>query len=205
MEAASVLLISGGVDSVTLLHQLVGAGEPTVALFIDYGQRAARHERGAAQMHCEAVGVELVEFDLAAIGAMFRDRQERKLHLPMPHRNLVALALAVSFATNQGAPRVLLAVNREDTTAYPSASHAFFAQLRLVYGLIGTVQLSTPFIDRTKAEVIARGGALGIDYSTTYSCMLGHARHCGRCAQCKQRRAAFAAPGIAEDADFYHS
>lgn len=205
MEPASVLLVSGGADSVTLLYQLVDSGEPVSALFIDYGQRAARQERAAAETHCEPLGVELVPLDLAAVGELFRDRQERKLHLPLPHRNLVALALAASFATNQHAPRVYLAANREDTASYASSSHAFLAQMKLVFGLIGPVQLATPFLDLPKADVIRRGCALGIDYATTYSCMLGYARHCGRCPQCRQRRSAFAAAGIAEEVGVYQS
>ena len=205
MEAASVLLLSGGVESVTLLHQLTSAGEPLQAMFIDYGQRAAALERAAADVHCEPLGVELVPFDLSAVGAAFRNRQARKLHIPLPHRNLVALALAVSYATNQGARRVFLAANRDDATAYPSSSHPFLAQMRLMLGLLGDVQLMTPFIDMGKADIIRRGLRLGVDYETTYSCMLGHPLHCGRCPQCQRRRAAFDEAGNTEPDAFYRA
>jgi 7-cyano-7-deazaguanine synthase len=205
MESASVLLLSGGVESVTLLHQLADAGEAVQALFIDYGQRAAAHERAAAEGNCARLGVELVALDLAQVGEVFRRGQERKAHVPLPHRNLVALSLGMSYATNLGAARLYLAANMEDTVDYASSSHAFLAQFRLMCGLLGDVQLATPVIGLTKTEIVARGMSLGVDYATTYSCLLGYPLHCGRCPQCVKRRAAFHEAGYEEPEGFYRS
>lgn len=203
MNGAGVLLISGGVESVTLLAQLVDAGEPLQALFIDYGQRAAKLERQAAEGACARLGVELVTFDFASVGEQFRNVQSKKAHIPMPHRNLVALALGLSYATTLESTRLYLAANREDTTAYASSSHLFIAQFRAMTAVLGAVQLATPFIGLAKSEIINRGVALGVDYPSTYSCMLGYAVHCGRCAQCHHRKAAFHEAGFDEPADFY--
>lgn len=200
---AGVLLISGGVESVTLLAQLVDAGEPLQAVFIDYGQRAAKLERQAADSACTRWGVELVVFDFASVGEQFRNVQRRKAHIPMPHRNLVALALGLSYATTLESTRVYLAANREDTAAYPSSSHFFLSQFRVMAGILGDVQLLTPFIDLSKAEIVNRGFGFGVDYADTYSCMLGYDVHCGRCAQCVRRKAAFHEAGFEEPADFY--
>lgn len=205
MESASILLLSGGVESVTLLHQLAAQGEAVQGLFLDYGQRAAPHERAAAEGHCARLGVELVPLDLAAVGDIFRRGQERKAHVPLPHRNLVALSLALSYATNLGARRLHLAANQQDTVDYAASSHAFLAQFRLMCGLLGDVQLSTPLIGLTKTEVVARGIALGVDYATTYSCLLGYPLHCGRCPQCVKRRAAFHEAGFEEPENFYRT
>lgn len=205
METASVLLLSGGVESATLLAQLAAAGEPVQGLFIDYGQRGAVEERRAAETHCERLGVELVGLDLARVGATFRRGQDRKAHVPLPHRNLVALALGLSYAANLGAKRLYLAANREDTTEYASSSHAFLAQFRLICGLLGDAELRTPYLDFSKADVIRRGMELGVDYDTTYSCLLGYPVHCGRCPQCLKRRDAFRAAGLAEPAGFYRA
>ena len=123
MESPAVLLLSGGVESTTLLHQLAQSGEPMQALFVDYGQRAAPEERLAAEDHCEPLGIEVVVLDLARVGATFRRGQERKSHIPLPHRNLVALSLALSYATNLGARRIY--INHGDTLEYPSASWAW--------------------------------------------------------------------------------
>lgn len=203
MESVSILLLSGGVESITLLAQLVASGEPVQALFLDYGQRAAPHERAAAEGHCARLGVELVQLDLARVGDAFRRGQERKLHVPLPHRNLVALGLGLSYATHLGATRLYLAANQADTAEYASSSHAFLAQFRLMAGLLGDVQFATPFVGLTKTEVVARGMGLGVDYDTTYSCLVGYPVHCGRCAQCLKRRAAFHEAGYTEPAGFY--
>jgi len=205
MEAASVLLLSGGIESTTLLHQLVADGEPVQALFIDYAQRAAAQECAAAHAHCGELGVELVPLELGNLGEIFRRGQDRKLHVPLPHRNLVALSLGLSYAANQGARKLHLAVNLDDTADYASASHAFLAQFRLICGLLGDVRLATPLIGLSKREVIQRGVALGVDYAMTYSCLLGHPVHCGRCPQCRKRREAFREAGTGEPAAFYRA
>jgi 7-cyano-7-deazaguanine synthase len=203
MDKAGVLLVSGGIESTTLLAELVDSGTALQGLFLDYGQRGAKLEREAAAEHCDRLGVELVCFDLASVGEQFRNVQTRKPHVPIAHRNLVALSLALSYATSLESGRVYIGVNRADTSAYPSASHLFLAQFRVVAGVLGAVQVVTPYIDVTKAEIIQRGTSLGIDYATTYSCMVGYAIHCGRCTQCVNRRQAFAHVGIEEPADFY--
>ncbi len=203
MDAPSILLLSGGVESSTLLHQLAQGGEALQGLFVDYGQRAAPHERRAAEDQCEPLGVEVVVLDLSRVGATFRRGQDRKAHVPLPHRNLVALSLALSYATNLGARRIYLAVNREDTLDYPSASHAFLAQFRLTAGLLGDVELRTPYVSMGKTDIVRRGAELGVDFDVTYSCLVGYPVHCGRCPQCRKRRAAFAAAGIRETDGFY--
>ncbi len=203
MEGPAILLLSGGVESTTLLHQLALGGESLQALFVDYGQRAAPHERRAGEDQCEPLGVEVVVLDLARVGATFRRGQDRKAHVPLPHRNLVALSLALSYATSLGARRVYLAVNHDDTLEYPSASHAFLAQFRLIAGLLGDVELRTPYVSMGKGEIVRRGTELGVDFDTTYSCLVGYPVHCGRCPQCRKRRAAFAAAGVVEPAGFY--
>jgi 7-cyano-7-deazaguanine synthase len=205
MDGASVLLLSGGVESATLLHQLAQAGEPVQGLFLDYGQRGAGEERRAAMTQCDPLGVELVQLDLARVGATFRRGQERKAHVPLPHRNLVALSLALSYAANLGGKRLYLAANRDDAREYPSSSHAFLAQFRLLAGLLGEVELRTPYLDLSKADVVRRGLELGVDFDATYSCLLGYPVHCGRCPQCVRRRAAFQEAGVEEPAGFYRA
>lgn len=201
----AIVLLSGGVESTTLLHQLYPQ-EPLRALFVDYGQRAAARERAAAERHCAVGGVQLSVFDLAAVGAAFRAEQTHKLHVPLPHRNLVIVSLALSFAAQLGATRIYLALNREDTHAYASAGLAFIERLRAVAQTLAPpapVELLTPLIALGKADIVRAGRALGIDYALTYSCLLGYARHCGSCPQCRKRRAAFADAGVAEPAGFY--
>jgi 7-cyano-7-deazaguanine synthase len=203
MESANVVLLSGGVDSVTLVHELAAGGVPIQALFLDYGQRGARLERVASEYHCEPQGVELIALDLSSLGEPFRNVQARKANIPLPHRNLVALSVGLSFAANLGARRLYFALTREDTLSTPCSSHAFLAQFRLLSGLLGDVQLATPYVDMSKADVIRRGEKLGVDFAATYSCMVGQPVHCGRCRQCIGRREAFREASVDEPQDFY--
>ena len=197
----SVLLLSGGIESATLLYLLVREG-PVFPLFVDYGQRAAERERAAARAQCEALGLIPKELDMAAVGEGFREDQERKLHVPIPHRNLVILGLAISYAAHRGAKRVALALNQEDTGAYASASTAFIEHLRLLARDLDDMEITTPLIELGKPEIIARGLALGVDYANSYSCLLGYPRQCGACPQCEKRRTAFAALGLEDPAGF---
>lgn len=198
-----VLLLSGGVESATLLHDQRRPG--LRALFLDYGQRAARAEHAAAQWQCGRAGVPLVALDMGAVGDAFRAGQSQKWHVPLPHRNLVALSVALSYATQMQAPALYLALNADDAQAYPSASGAFVAAFGALARTLGNVALFTPYADLTKAQVIARGRALGVDYARTYSCLLGYAQHCGHCPQCLKRRAAFAEAGAAEPPKTYRN
>lgn len=199
---SAIILLSGGVESATLLYQLY-PHEPLRALFVDYGQRAAARERAAAERLCAACGVQLSLFDLAAVGATFRAEQTHKLHVPLPHRNLVIVSLALSFAAQLPAARVYLALNLDDTRTYASAGIAFIEQLRALTRTLAPIELLTPLISLTKTDIVHAGSALGIDYTLTYSCLLGYARHCGSCPQCRKRRAAFADASVVEPAGFY--
>lgn len=196
-----LLLLSAGVESATLLHLL--RERPLTALCVDYGQRAAAQELRHAQGLCERLDVPLRALPAACLGDAFRLDQSRKLHVPLPHRNLVLLAVAVSYAAQVGATRIHLAINRDDAEQHPSASQHFIAAFRATAETLAGPRIEAPLIDADKAEVVRRGAALGVDYTATYSCLLGYPRHCGSCPQCLSRRAAFARAGVVEPPDFY--
>lgn len=198
----NIILLSGGVESTTLLYS---EGAEAEALFIDYGQRAAAREEAAAGYHCTQRAVPLTVLDMAAVGETFRAGQHLRLHVPLPHRNLVALSLGLSFAAQRQAQRLCLALNRDDTHAYASASLSFVEHFQALAGTLGDIEIATPLIALSKAEVIAQGAARGVDYTQTYSCLLGYAVHCGSCPQCLKRRAAFAEAGRREPSGFYRN
>ncbi|WP_437730138.1 7-cyano-7-deazaguanine synthase [Sorangium sp. So ce1335] len=202
MQAPTIVLLTGGADSTTLLH-VVHARAPVVPVFVDYGQRAAHREHQAAERQCAALGLSLRRFDMGAVGAAFRAEQQAKLHIPLPHRNLVVLSLALSYAAQIEAAAIAIAVIRDDIDGYASASLKFLEAIRHLASALGTVAIETPLVGLDKRAVLAEGVRLGIDYGQTYSCMLGYERHCGRCTQCKKRRAAFAAAGMPEGPGFY--
>lgn len=197
----SLVLLSGGIESSTLLHLEARRGNP-IALFIDYGQRAARPELVSAQSQCDATGAPLRTLDLKSMGDEFRSDQTHKLHVPLPHRNLVILGLSVSLAAQSGISDIHIALNREDRDAYSSASDAFIRQFRALSHTLGEFEIHTPLASLNKAQVIGRGLEIGIDYARTYSCLLGYPIQCGACPQCQKRRAAFATLGMPDPAGF---
>ncbi|NIR32449.1 MAG: ExsB family protein [Gammaproteobacteria bacterium] len=202
MPSRSVVSLSGGVDSTTLLHQehREFAVEP---LFIDYGQRAAAREHAAAEWQCRALGLTLSTLDISAAGEALGAEQDRRLHVPLPHRNLVLLGLTLSFAVRRSAGRLALAINRDDTDAYPSASADFIDRFRALAASLGEYTIATPLVDRGKTQVIQIGLALGVPFAHTYSCLLGRRAHCGLCPQCRARRKAFAEARASEPPGFY--
>lgn len=190
---SAVLLLSGGVESSVLLAMEAPAVMP---VFIDYAQRAAKREYAAAQAQCRRLGLELRRLDVSQVGDGIRATQTHKLHVPLPHRNLVALALGLSYATAVGASRLLLALNREDQQAYPSAAAEFVSAFAALAAKLGAVMLETPIAHLGKAQVVAEGARLNIDFSQTWSCLLDYAMPCRRCSQCRNRAAAFDAARI---------
>lgn len=198
---SELLLLSGGVESSTLLYLL--QERPLTALHVDYGQRAADEELRHAEALCSRLGVPLRTLAAPCLGDAFREGQSRKLHVPLPHRNLVLLSVAVSYAAQTGSQRLYLAVNRDDAGQHPSASGDFLGHFRATVRSLGGPRIDTPLVDADKAEVVRRGAAVGVDFAATYSCLLGHPRHCGGCPQCHSRRAAFAQAGVPEAPDFY--
>jgi 7-cyano-7-deazaguanine synthase len=189
----TVVLVSGGVDSTVLLYQLAErqrAGELQVhPLFIDYAQRAARLEYEAIYWHCRRLSMHLTTLDLNRVGEAFGRARSMKPHVPLPHRNLVVLGLAVSYATVAGANALSLGVISDDGTRYPSAAPPFLEAFAQVARTLA-VSFETPFAHWSKAQVVAEGARLGVDFGQTYSCMLGRELHCGHCTQCQRRDSA---------------
>lgn len=190
---SALLLLSGGIDSAVLLARERAAGRTPISLFIDYGQRAAAREWAAAQAQAANAESALTRLDLSQAGDAFRAAREQKLHVPLPHRNLVALALGLSYAANIGATCVLLALNRDDQTAYPSAGPTFIAAFRQVAASLGNFEVATPLCGMDKIAVVRAGAALGVNFAQTWSCLLGYAMPCRRCNQCRSRAAALGA------------
>lgn len=192
---STVALLSGGVDSTVLLYQLAERARArelqVYPMFIDYAQRAAELEHEAADWHCRRLGLQLQRLDLSRVGQAFGRARSTRPHIPLPHRNLVALGLAFSYAAVVGAQAVTMGVIRDDIGGYASASLPFLDAFGELAHTLGSVRFETPFVHWPKAQVIAEGNRLGVDFGQTYSCMLGRELHCGHCTQCLRRDAAF--------------
>lgn len=216
---AAVVLLSGGLDSATTLALARAAGHRCHCLSIDYGQRH-RSELDAAAHVAQALGAaahQVVRIDLGAVGGSALT--DPAIAVPVggiqpgipvtyvPARNTIMLALALAVAEVTGASDIWFGANAVDYSGYPDCRpefmHAFerLANLATKAAVEGQrLRLHTPIIDLSKAEIIRRGTALGVDYSLTVSCYQADAagRACGECDSCRLRRAGFAEAGMAD-------
>lgn len=212
----AVVLLSGGLDSATTLAIATDLGYRCHALSVDYGQRH-RSELRAAENVAAAMGAELktIRLDLRTFGgsALTDDIDvpvEETDGIPVtyvPARNTIMLSLALAWAEVLGANDIFIGVNAVDYSGYPDCRPEFInafeemANLATKAGVVGNVlNIHTPLIDLSKAEIIQEGAALGVDYSMTVSCYQAddEGRACGVCDSCRIRAAGFEAAGVAD-------
>lgn len=182
--AMNILLLSGGIESSTLLYEY-GQRAKLRALFIDYGQSAAGPERHAASALCAEVGIGLKIVNLRRVAQALAGNNFLKAHVPLPARNLLAVSVAANWALQNRAQGVYVGLQRGDQT-HPEGRPDFVRGLTESLTALG-LELQTPYYDLSKAQVVARGQALGMDYNQTRSCLLGHRKPCLRCSQCAAR------------------
>ena len=210
----AVVLVSGGLDSATVLAMAKSQGFDCHALAVDYGQRH-RSELDAAARVADANGVKLkiLPLDLRAIGgSALTDEidvpEEETPGIPItyvPARNTIMLSLALAWAEVLGCDDIFIGVNAVDYSGYPDCRPEFIAAYQKMARLAtragvegGNVTIHTPLIDLTKAEIIRRGFELGVDYSLTVSCYQADSagRACGVCDSCRIRKEGFRSTGI---------
>lgn len=214
----AVVLVSGGLDSATVLAIAREAGFECHALSFAYGQRHAVELEAAERVVARhgAASHRVMHIDLGAFGGSALT--DRRIDVPetasdgipvtyVPARNTVFLSFALGLAEVLGAGDIFIGVNAVDYSGYPDCRPEFIrafermAQLATRAGVEGgRLQIHTPLIDLSKAEIIRRGMALGVDYATTVSCYqpAEDGAACGRCDSCRLRREGFAAAGVAD-------
>lgn len=206
----TVLILSGGMDSVTMLYEYRDRIE--LAVSFDYGSNHNAREIPFARLHCERLGIEHLVIPLEFMGQYFHSSlleggdaipegsyaDENMKSTVVPFRNGIMLSVAVGLAENRGLKYVMMANHGGDHSIYPDCRPAFVEAFDRAAeaGTYAAIRLLSPYTDITKADIARRGLALGIDYSETWSCYKGGDRHCGRCGTCVERREALAAAGI---------
>lgn len=203
----ALMVLSGGMDSVTMLHEYrrhIGG-----AVYFNYGSNHAARESECARLHCRQLGVELIEIPLDFMGRYFKSSllsgagaipdadyaHENLVSTVVPFRNGIMLAVACGLAESRGLDRVMIANHAGDHEIYPDCRPGFIAAMgsAMSEGTYAPVRLFAPYTSLDKTDIALRGLRMGIDYSTTYSCYRGGAEPCGRCATCREREAALAA------------
>jgi 7-cyano-7-deazaguanine synthase len=216
MMSRSVVLLSGGLDSATALAMAIARGDECHTLAFDYGQRhraelaAARRVSTArkAASHRE-VRVSLGSFGGSALtDVRLQVPEHGGAGIPItyvPARNTVFLSLGLALAEVVAADRIVIGVNAIDYSGYPDCRPEFIAafqtlaRLATKRGIEGeALTIDAPLVTLSKADIIRRGGELGVDYSMTVSCYQADevGRACGRCDSCRLRREGFAAAGL---------
>jgi len=116
----------------------------------------------------------------------------------VPFRNAIMLSVATGFAESIGAEGLVIAAHHGDHAIYPDCREEFMRAMAdtMRTGTYADIQLLRPFIDLNKGGIAARGAALGVDFSRTWSCYRGGDIHCGRCGTCVERREAFLSAGL---------
>lgn len=221
----AVILLSGGLDSSTILYQAKADGYECHAISFDYQQRH-RRELQSALLVARQAGVsqhQVVNFDLRQWGgsALTDDAialpQERSLaemssNIPVtyvPARNTIFLSFALAYAETIAAKCVYIGVNALDYSGYPDCRPDYIQAMQEVFRL-GTKQgregdsitIVAPLINLKKTEIIQLGNQLGVPWELTWSCYAGDDVACGVCDSCRLRLAAFAELGL-EDALLY--
>jgi 7-cyano-7-deazaguanine synthase len=219
----AVVLLSGGLDSATVLAEARAAGYELYALTMQYGQRhaieieAARRvaRAGGAARHIE-LEIDLRSFGGSALTSSLevpkdRPAEEMTRGIPLtyvPARNTVFLALALAWAETLAAFDIFLGVNCVDYSGYPDCRPEFLQSFEALANLAtragvegaGRFRIHAPLLTLTKEQIIARGLELGVDYSLTHSCYdpSPDGSACGRCDACQIRRSAFERLGLVD-------
>jgi len=210
-----LIITSGGMDSAVLLRHHIKGGDQVRALGIDYGQRhsceldCARHQASSLEIPFVVArlnnlsrilpGSSLTSADVATPEGHYT--AENMKATVVPNRNMILLAVAMGHAIATGCEFVSYAAHAGDHAIYPDCRPEFADAMDAVAKLCDwkPLGLLRPFIHMTKAEIVAHGFELGVDFSRTYSCYAGvPGVHCGRCGTCVERAEAFYNAGVAD-------
>ncbi|MDE6236925.1 MAG: 7-cyano-7-deazaguanine synthase QueC [Muribaculaceae bacterium] len=218
MAKDSVIVLSGGMDSVTLLHQ--EKDRIALAVSFDYGSNHNAREIECARKQCELLGIEHISIPLDFMGKYFRSSllsgadaipeghyaDENMKSTVVPFRNGIMLSVACGMAESRDLKHVMIANHGGDHAIYPDCRSGFIDAMSQAMreGTYEGVDIIAPFTHITKGEIAKIGKKLGVDYGLTYSCYKGGEKHCGVCGTCVERREAMAEAGI-DDPTIYEA
>lgn len=208
----SVIVVSGGVDSITMLYEY----RERIALGVsfDYGSNHNARELPFAEMHCKRLGIPHIVIPLDFMPKYFKSSllqgaeaipegnydDSNMQSTVVPFRNGIMLSIAAGIAESHGLSYVMLANHAGDHTIYPDCRPQFVDAMSVAIeaGTYVGVKVLAPYTQITKTDIVRRGAALGIDYSQTWSCYKGGEKHCGKCGTCRERIEAFHDAGVVD-------
>ena len=212
----SVIIVSGGMDSITLLYDK--KDEIALGISFDYGSNHNAREIPFAKMHCERLGIEHITIPLDFMHQYFKSSllqgadaipeghyaDDNMKSTVVPFRNGIMLAIAVGIAESRNLTKVLIANHGGDHTIYPDCRPEFISAIDAAAsaGTYVNVKVCAPYTTITKTDIAAIGKRLGIDYTETWSCYKGGEKHCGKCGTCVERKEALEGARIDDHTEY---
>ena len=206
----SLIILSGGMDSVTMLHDF--CNDIALAVTFDYGSNHNKREAACAAYHCQLLGIKHILIHLDFMGKYFKSSllegaeaipeghyaSENMKSTVVPFRNGIMLAIACGIAESNGLKHVMMSNHSGDHAIYPDCRQEFVDAMTaaMTAGTYEHIDLVAPYTAISKTDIARIGKRLGIDYSTTYSCYKGGEHHCGKCGTCVERKEALRDAGI---------
>lgn len=212
----SVIVLSGGMDSSTLLHDR--KDQIALAVTFDYGSNHNAREIECARRQCELLDIPHIVIPLAFMGQYFKSSllsgadeipegnydDDNMKSTVVPFRNGIMLAVACGLAESNDLKHVLIANHGGDHAIYPDCRPGFINAMdqAMKEGTYVGIDIVAPYTSISKSEIAKIGARLGVDYSLTYSCYKGGEHHCGRCGTCMERAEALHDAGLEKYIDF---
>lgn len=205
-----VVIYSGGMDSFTVLNRALQDGKEVYALSFDYGQRHVK-ELTCASKVCKQLNVSHKVIDISSInqllaGSSLTDdidipeghyEADNMKSTVVPNRNMILLSLAIGYAVSVGASQVYYGAHAGDHAIYPDCRPEFVLKMNDVAQIANyeAVEIFSPYLNKSKIEILQDGLSMGLDYSDTWTCYNGREKACGKCGACHERLEAFAENG----------
>lgn len=212
----SVIILSGGMDSVTLLYDC--KDDIALAVTFDYGSNHNKREAELAAYHCKQLGIEHLIIPLDFMGKYFKSsllegadaipeghyQADNMKSTVVPFRNGIMLSIACGLAESRGLTKVLIANHAGDHAIYPDCRATFISAMNdaMANGTYEHINIYAPYTSLSKTDIAKIGKTLGIDYSKTYSCYKGGEKHCGKCGTCVERKEALRDAGIDDPTEY---
>jgi 7-cyano-7-deazaguanine synthase len=203
-------------DSVTMLYEYVD--RIALAISFDYGANHNAKEIPFARLHCERLGVKHIVIPLHFMHDYFKSsllegaeaipeghyNNENMKSTVVPFRNGIMLSIACGIAESHDLSYVMIANHFGDHTIYPDCRTSFIDAMNeaMIRGTFKHIRINAPYTMINKTDIVRRGTAMGIDYSETWSCYKGGAKHCGKCGTCVERREALREAGVVDKTEY---
>lgn len=183
----AVITLSGGIDSTTLLYDILYQGYKPEAITFNYGQKHSKEVKYAENI-CKANNIPHTIVNMKTIENILETDS-----IVVPNRNMILLSLAIAYAIKNNIDKVFYGANADDYEQFPDCRPEFVEAMNDLakYCDEKPVQIFAPYINLTKEDILRKGIELGIDYKQTWTCYKGEEKPCGECDSCIKRLKAF--------------